>query len=216
MVLASDHDSLYTLKERIFNAMQQQTCPNCGHRNRPGIIFCENCGASLLGHSPIGTKSLGGTSSLEAEPGNKSDAPGQAQAQPTPMPPAVNAAIASVGSDMFKTGWSLRMEVEGGQTPVILVPRQELILGRRDPATGAMPDLDMTPFAGYRMGVSRRHAAIRLAEGTFLDLWDLGSSNGTFLNGTRLVAYRPYRLRDGDEIRLGQMAIHAYFQPPKS
>jgi hypothetical protein len=189
--------------------MQQQLCPNCGHRNRPGIIFCENCGASLIGHSPMGTKSLG--AQAPAQEGEQR----QPEAPPS-LPPAVSAAIASSGSDMFKSGWSLRMEVEGGQSPVLLVPRQELILGRRDPATGAMPDLDMTPFAGYRMGVSRRHAAIRLAEGTFLDLWDLGSSNGTFLNGTRLVAYRPYRLRDGDEIRLGQMAIRAYFQPPKN
>ncbi len=185
--------------------MQQQLCPNCGHRNRPGIIFCENCGASLIGHSPMGTKSLG---AVAPEPERAPEA--------QPLPPPVNAAIASVGTDVFKVGWSLRMEVEGGQSPVLLIPRQELILGRRDPATGAMPDLDMTPFAGYRMGVSRRHAAIRLADTTFLDLWDLGSSNGTFLNGTRLVAYRPYRLRDGDEIRLGQMVIRAYFQPPRS
>lgn len=191
--------------------MQQQLCPNCGHRNRPGIIFCENCGASLIGHSPMGTKALGAS---EAAPVSPTERP--ADVPPNPPPASkLEAAIASLASDLFKPGWALRMEVEGGQTPVLLTPRQELILGRRDPATGAMPDLDMTPFAGYRMGVSRRHAAIRLTD-TFLDLWDLGSSNGTFLNGTRLVAYRPYRLRDGDEIRLGQMAIRAYFQPPKT
>jgi pSer/pThr/pTyr-binding forkhead associated (FHA) protein len=77
-----------------------------------------------------------------------------------------------------------------------------------------MPDVDLTPFAGYRMGVSRKHAVIRQNDETNerLDLWDMGSSNGTFLNGTRLNANRPYRLRDGDEIRFGQMIMRVYFQ----
>ena len=36
-------------------------------------------------------------------------------------------------------------------------------------------------------------------------LRDLGSSNGTFVNGRRV---RELRLRDGDEIALGQLAAH--------
>ena len=36
-----------------------QVCPNCSHRNRPGLLFCENCGTSLIGDSPLSTKSLG-------------------------------------------------------------------------------------------------------------------------------------------------------------
>src|SRR5260370_39349992 len=36
-----------------------QVCQNCGHRNRPGVVFCENCGASLIGSSPLSTKSFG-------------------------------------------------------------------------------------------------------------------------------------------------------------
>ena len=64
------------------------------------------------------------------------------------------------------------------------------------------------------MGVSRRHAAIRRNEEQNLDLWDLGSSNGTYLNGQRLSAHRPYRLHDGDELRLGSMIIRVFFQSP--
>jgi predicted component of type VI protein secretion system len=127
----------------------------------------------------------------------------------------VNAAISSVGSEEFHDQWLIRIEIENSTEPTLLRPTHEIIIGRKDPATGSMPDIDLTPFAGYRMGVSRRHAAIRLTEGHFLDLWDLGSSNGTFLNGMRLVAYRPHRLRDGDEIRLGQLSMHAFFQPPQ-
>lgn len=175
-----------------------QVCPNCHHRNRLGVVFCENCGASLIGNSPMRTKTLGNGAAPEAEA----------------IESAAASIISSVGSDIFAEGSLLKIDIEGGSEPILLKPRQETILGRRDPATGAMPDVDLTPFAGYRMGVSRRHAAIRPAEGDRLDVWDLGSSNGTFLNGTRLGAHRPYKLRDGDEIRLGQMVMKITFQPP--
>jgi predicted component of type VI protein secretion system len=36
----------------------------------------------------------------------------------------------------------------------------------------------------------------------------LGSSNGAYLSGVRLAAYRSNRLKDGDKIRLGQMVMH--------
>jgi pSer/pThr/pTyr-binding forkhead associated (FHA) protein len=48
--------------------------------------------------------------------------------------------------------------------------------------------------------VSRRHAAIRL-EGDAVTIEDLGSTNGTFVNGERIGA--PRQLRDGDEVQIG-------------
>ena len=167
-----------------------QVCANCGHTNRPGVLFCENCGTSLTGKAAVGT-----TKSFEGSAYNTGP-------------------LAAAGTDYFMPNATLRVEIEGGPEPILIKPKQELIFGRRDPATGAMPDIDLTPYAGYRMGVSRRHAAIRSADESHLDIWDLGSSNGTFLNGQRLNAHRPYRLRDGDRLRLGQMIIRIFFQPP--
>lgn len=169
-----------------------QVCLSCGYQNRPGVIFCENCGSSLTGQAAVGsTKSFDEASvPIEADK------------------------ITSAGTEMFLLGGTLRIEIDGGPEPILVQPKQELIFGRRDPATGAMPDIDLTPYAGYRMGVSRRHAAIRSSDENYLDVWDLGSSNGTFLNGQRLNAHRPYRLRDGDQLRLGQMVIRLYFQYP--
>src|SRR2546423_1593687 len=48
--------------------------------------------------------------------------------------------------------------------------------------------------------VSRRHAAIR-DEGGSLAIEDLGSTNGTFVNGQRITVVTV--LRDGDSVRLG-------------
>lgn len=50
--------------------------------------------------------------------------------------------------------------------------------------------------------VSRKHARIRLEEDDFV-LYDLGSANGTFLNGTRIN--QPIVIKDGDTIRFGEV-----------
>jgi len=53
-------------------------------------------------------------------------------------------------------------------------------------------------------GVSRLHARIRIENGA-ATLDDLGSKNGTHLNGVRIESANP--LADGDEIRLGTIVL---------
>ena len=60
-------------------------------------------------------------------------------------------------------------------------------------------------------GVSRHHARIRL-EGTQATIEDLGSKNGTFVGGRRVMAATP--LADGDQIRLGSVALTFRIPPP--
>lgn len=179
-----------------------QACPNCGHNNRAGVIFCENCGTNLVtGKQPtLGTRDLVKDQEEEAA---------------RPLDTKESQAIKSAGSGTFTDDMVLRIEIEGGLTPMLVYPKVEIIFGRRDPSSGNQPDVDMTGYAGYRMGVSRRHAALRLHDNR-LDVSDLGSSNGTFLNGQRLDAHQPYQVRDGDEIRLGQMVLKLFFQAGKS
>jgi diguanylate cyclase (GGDEF)-like protein len=52
-------------------------------------------------------------------------------------------------------------------------------------------------------GISRRHASIKL-EGERITVADLGSTNGTFLNGERITVHA---LRDGDKIQVGSTTI---------
>ena len=54
--------------------------------------------------------------------------------------------------------------------------------------------------------VSRRHALIHLQNIGELWLIDFGSSNGTFLNKRRI--HRPIRLRDGDQITIGDQIFN--------
>jgi DNA-binding winged helix-turn-helix (wHTH) protein len=55
--------------------------------------------------------------------------------------------------------------------------------------------------------VSRRHARLTIS-GDRAVVEDLGSKNGTFLNGRRIE--KPQVLSDGDEIRLGQVTLTFY------
>src|SRR4051812_18714026 len=129
-----------------------QVCPNCSHRNRPGVVFCENCGTSLIGDSPISTKHLG----VKEQPTTAKEPDVATNAAAA----AAAASTQSAGSEVFGKGTVLKIEIAGAE-PLLLKPKAETVFGRRDPMTGEMPDVDLTPFAGYRMGVSRRHAIIK-------------------------------------------------------
>jgi len=52
--------------------------------------------------------------------------------------------------------------------------------------------------------ISRMHARVDQREDCFY-LTDLRSTNGTFLNGSRLAANRPYLLKEGDEVMLADL-----------
>jgi hypothetical protein len=120
------------------------------------------------------------------------------------------AAVTAAGSTRFTREMILRLEIEGSSTPLLVPFRHELALGRRDPSTGNMPEIDLTAFAAYRLGVSRRHAILK-ADGEKLEVYDLGSSNGTAINGNKLAPHQPHILRDGDMIVLGKMVMRAIF-----
>ena len=53
--------------------------------------------------------------------------------------------------------------------------------------------------------LSRHHALLAASSGAYL-LSDLHSRNGTYLNGTAVS--RPVEVRDGDEIRFGDVTVH--------
>lgn len=62
-------------------------------------------------------------------------------------------------------------------------------------------------------GVSRHHARIVVTRGE-ATLEDLGSKNGTDLNGTPLST--PLRVRDGDQIRVGAIVLTFRISSPIS
>jgi len=84
-----------------------------------------------------------------------------------------------------------------------LADSRETTIGRVDPVTGIKPDIDLTPVDGKR-SISRRHAKIRREEdGSFSVIEDVGTMNGTFVNGVRLVAGRGAPVVAGDTVVFG-------------
>ncbi len=83
---------------------------------------------------------------------------------------------------------------------------EELLVGRKDNARGIFPDVDLGLDGGYEAGVSRRHAVLSPSRDGWL-LEDLGSANGTFINGTRIPPEQPTLVRSGDEIKLGTLLL---------
>ncbi len=61
--------------------------------------------------------------------------------------------------------------------------------------------------------ISRHHAQIQCSQGK-CTIVDMGSTNGTFLNGRRLAKRRRYSLEAGDELRIGPIVLQA--TPPDS
>ena len=71
------------------------------------------------------------------------------------------------------------------------------------------------PGATLRMAdvsVSRFHAELRAVEDGWL-LRDLGSMNGTYLNGLRITT--PVRVRAGDQVRFGAVAYRLIWTDPR-
>lgn len=90
-------------------------------------------------------------------------------------------------------------------------PRAWLELdGRRFPLTAAVTTLGRDPSADIVLddpGVSRRHAEVRISnDGPHLQVVvrDLGSTNGTYLNGDQVGSEE---LRDGDRLTMGRSTL---------
>jgi serine/threonine protein kinase len=85
------------------------------------------------------------------------------------------------------------------------VAHRPMLLGRASEAEGYEPDFDMT-FYDEGDYVSRRHARITKGRiGYFIT--DLGSSNGTTVNGQTLIPHHARMLRNGDRVKVGLVVI---------
>ncbi len=79
---------------------------------------------------------------------------------------------------------------------------KEYLLGRKSGRN--IPDIDLSGIKGAEL-VSRKHAKFILDGNTQeIYIMDVGSTNGTFVNGQKLVPNEKIKLKDKDEIILGK------------
>lgn len=100
-----------------------------------------------------------------------------------------------------------RLVLEGGGIEFYLAAGPDTTIGRRDPVTGINPDIDLTPADAQR-SISRRHAKILRREDRFFLREEVGTMNGTFVNGQRVETGVPIEFKEGDEVRFGLIKTH--------
>ncbi|MGZ9223939.1 MAG: FHA domain-containing protein [Anaerolineales bacterium] len=160
-------------------------CTNCQHKNVAGAMFCAECGAQLDGVDTLITQAI--TDEQIAE---------ELKKKPTVRPEPTSAPINS---------WiSLHLMDSGKILP--LASRNEFTLGRLSEGQPIMPDIDLTPYQAYASGVSRLHAVVKRDSNRIM-VMDLGSSNGTYVNGRRINPHVEESLSHGDIVALGKLKI---------
>ena len=160
-------------------------CSSCQYQEVEGALFCSECGSPLLALATQNIYTNGMSSSAFNEP-----------------PPKRNMGLAS--------GTASLQILEGGQL-LALADRNELTLGRVSDGQTIMPDIDLTSYQAYEYGVSRLHAVLRKGDDK-TTIMDLGSSNGTYVDGVRLKPEMKYPLSHGSIISLGKLKIQFLLQ----
>ncbi len=160
-------------------------CPICQFKNKSTVLECARCGISL---TP-------GTTTVDV-----SDVSQEIEVATKHMTTVHRHGLLNKGIVLY---------VAGEIRPLIIRGKSEIILGRKSGESDTTT-VDMTQFRGHLLGVSRRHARIKLSDDGYL-LEDLNSTNGTWLNERRVVGSSSYVVTNGDQIRLGQLVLYIYF-----
>ncbi|KXK24210.1 MAG: FHA domain-containing protein [Chloroflexi bacterium OLB15] len=162
-------------------------CPNCHRKISPATKICPYCGELILMQNA--TRALTNADDEDTVP--------------------------RWGTARLTGKMSLVLRVRGNDKKRFVFDHSEiteLALGRKNPDTGEVPEIDLEESGAVEQGVSRRHAHIFRKETASLYVEDLGSPNGTYLNGQKLIANQPRILRDGDELRLGRLVLLVFFE----
>jgi hypothetical protein len=159
-------------------------CSSCKHKNMAGALFCSECGAALQAVDLITTQHI--------------------------TPPAAKEMTTKKSHGRAATPISLNYWVtlhllDTGEV-LPLAERNEFTLGRISEGQPIMPDIDLSPYQAYASGVSRLHAIIK-RDANRVMLMDLGSSNGTYINGKRLNPNMEHVLNNGDVVALGKLKL---------
>jgi hypothetical protein len=187
-------DDLLSSSERVILGLSAggqtgplpNTCPVCGQLNTDGALVCPHCQSLIAPDAMTMTHTF-----LTEEPIRSS-----AGQWPS--------------GDVFLGAQRLVIFVNKGQE-IVLPLKRDIVIGRLSKAPGTeTADVDLTAFGGVAQGVSRLHAKLSVVD-DMIYVTDLGSSNGTTLNGRRLAPHVQRLLRSGDELRLGQLHLKVMF-----
>lgn len=148
-----------------------------------GALFCSDCGAQLVQGMPPNYQS-------------NENGPGQFSEEQN---------HASKPLSLDDEALIYLHFLENGQV-LPLTGREEFTLGRINDDQPIIPDIDLSRYGGYELGVSRLHATILISPKGVM-VTDLGSVNGTGINGEEITEHKSHRVNNGDVLTLGKMKM---------
>jgi hypothetical protein len=154
-------------------------CPSCSTLHNPDEgPFCGICGYNFI----TGAQGL------------------PPQSEPQPIPPAV-----------LSPNWTVVISVDPVQRDPISPPAPDLapitlalpksvnLIGRTSQARAIYPEISLD----FDDAVSQRHGLLTIQADGSLMFRDIGSSNGTCLNGVEVTVMADLPLKNGDQLTLG-------------
>ena len=163
-------------------------CPNCHHKNRTLEIFCYSCGQILQNLDHLDTRRF-------------SSAIGDLLTE------------GHFGDDSLLV---LQAKEETGRFE--LRPQQymrEIIIGRSTKKQKIRPTVDLVTVKAAELGVSRLHLALIYdTKEELIQIRDLGSMNGTYINKKKLHPSERHILRHGDTLHLAQLELQVIYIHP--
>lgn len=179
-----------------------KSCTNCQNQEYTGVLFCSECGMRLFSAHPPPTTSAYNPNVATAM-FSVSDIATQKLSEHD-----IKTAFFS-GEDLLESQ-SIRIRIQGELDMISLPDKDTIVMGRSDPNRDFEPDFDLTDYGAQRLGVSRQHLSIR-RNPLGVTITDLGSANGSRLNGEKISPHTPQMVNDGDEIQLCKLIFNIYF-----
>ncbi len=163
-------------------------CNNCQHENLLGALFCNECGARLVPQANLTTQAIKRSPSDMLAPELAVPSDNQQNSPVKEVDAVISLLIVDTGQVLHLAG------------------RNEYTLGRVSEGQPILPDVDLSPYDAFNQGVSRLHVSMKLTKNGVV-ITDLGSANGTRVNGQKIVSHVEYPINHGDTIALGKFQI---------
>lgn len=160
-------------------------CPKCQHEELNGTVFCSHCGHKLIEKSESSTQQTPASRIVEGI-----------------SPPTVPAPALLSEEKNSK----VILYIVDTKDVIPLKEEKEYTLGRVADGQKVIPDIDLSGYNAYKAGVSRIHAMIN-TRGERITVKDLGSSNGSRINGIKIDSHAEYSIQHGDILTLGALKI---------
>jgi hypothetical protein len=170
-------------------------CPHCGKKNRSSDVFCYSCGNLIAETVELDTRQFADASDkLFSDEFFGHDS-------------VLVLTVRDTGVLTVRdTGQTFELRPQ--------LRNHELVIGRNTDNSAMRPDVDLEA-EGAKQGVSRLHLALWYeSRDSAIQAYDLGSANGSYINGQRIHPREIRLLRNQDELRLGRLVLRVRYYHP--